>query len=632
MRFISTTRLALTLFLAVAMLVALTASAQQKGAAPGQQKTRAAAQKKNAAVQKTSPARKGEAPGKTPAALDVLPEGLFGFAVVRNLGELDAKLSALAQDLQVPAPGALMMVRTLAGIQEGLDEKGSLVVAVVPGTEEGQPPIPVLFVPVTDYKKFVAQLQPAGKDGGDATEVTIANQSFAVMKKGNYAALAPPDHAESLQKVVAAKGGSLGLPGHMTTWAAGHDAYLVVMPEAIKQGIGPVREGLQQAKAAFPADNDQLQTVAAMFDVYDKILSTIEKEITHFGVGLRLDQGTIYVNSHSAFLPNGSLAQAAGDAQPPAQRALASLSAGPYVMAFDGVIPESWFKGMAKFSAEAMRMMTPPGGEKLSEDQIKKLTEVMQESMSGVESIAFRFGALQPGKSIYAGMSAAMKVKNSKDYLTRYEKSIRAMGVVLKESKNPLFQSYQLTKGKVGGVETLQVTMDMSEMVKGFPDPNMQRMMELMVGEGGKLTAYLAPADATTVVLTYGEDALGDTLKAATKKAASFTAQQEILTTMKLLPKNSQWVAFFSPKGMVEFAQSMMAMIAPGGAVQLAPFPVTPPLGLGAQMTAEGCDTSLVVPKEMLIAIGGYARTMQQNQGGGQLPGVNGVPPNTQKR
>jgi hypothetical protein len=174
--------------------------------------------------------------------------------------------------------------------------------------------------------------------------------------------------------------------------------------------------------------------------------------------------------------------------------------------------------------------------------------------------------------------------------------------------------------------------MDMSEMMKGFPDPNMQRMMELMVGEGGKVTAYLAPADATTVVLAYGEDALGETLKAATKKAASFTAQQEIMTTMKLLPKNSQWVAFFSPKGIVEFAQSMMATIAPDGQVQLPPFPVTPPLGLGARMTAQGCDTSLVAPKELLIAIGGYAQAMQQKRGEGIQPGVNGVPPNTKKR
>ena len=625
MRYVSNTQLSLVLALAAALLVALSTSAQQQGAATGQQKTRATAQKKSTTAQKSATAQKGEAVGRTPAALAVLPEGVYGFAVVRNLGELDAKLSALAKDLQVTAPGPLMLVRTLSGIQEGLDEKGSLVVAVLPGTIEGEPPFPVLFVPVTDYKKFVAQLQPAE----NATTITIANQQFAVAQKGKYAALAPPDREESLQKVVAAKGASLGLPGHVTSWAGEHDAYLVVMPEAIKQAIGPVREGLQQAKANFPADNPQLKMVATVFEFYDNILSTVEKEITHFGLGLRLDQGTIYVNSHSAFLPNGSLAQAAGDAKQPAQRALAALTAGTYVMAFDGVIPESWLKGMSKFSAEAMQMMMPPDGEQLSDEQIKKLTEVMQESMSGVESMAFRFGTIQPGKSIYGGMSAAMKVKNSKEFLARYEKLIVEMSATLKG--NPFFESYTLTKGKVGGVETLQVSMDMSAMIKGVPDANTQRMMELMIGEGGKLTAYLAPADATTVVMTYGEDTLAETLKAATKKTASFTAQPEIMTTMKLLPKDSQWVAFFSPKGIVEFAQSMMAAIAPDEQAQLPPFPVTPPVGLGARMTTQGCDTSLVLPKELLVAIGGYAQAMQR-QGGGQQPGVNGVPPNIQER
>ncbi len=605
MRYLSTTRLSLGLALATAMLLSLTTSAQQKGAT---------AQKKSATVQKTTTAQKSNAAGKPPAALDLLPEGLFGFAVVRNLGELDAKISGLAQDLQVPAPGALMLIRTLSGIQEGLDEKGSLVVAILPAEEEQGPPVPVLFVPVSDYKKFIGQLQPADKDA-EATEVTIANQNFAVMKKGNYAALAEPRHVDQLKKAVAAKGGSLGLPGHMTTWAGDHDAYVVVMPDAIKKAIGPIREGLQQAKAAFPADNVQLQGVVAIFDVYDNMLSTIEKEITHFGLGLRIDQGTVYVNSHSSFLPNGSLAQAAGDVRQSGQGALASLPAGTYVMAFGGAIPESWIKGMTKFSAEAMRMMAPAEGDQLSDEQIEKLTKIMQESMSGMESMAFRFGPVQPGKSIYSGMSAAMKVKNSKEFLTRYERVIREMSVVLKESKNPFFQSYELKKGKVGGVETLQVTMDMSAMLKGAPDPNMQRMFELMVGEGGKLTAYLAPADATTVIMAYGEESLTETLQAANKKTASFTAQQEIATTMKLLPKDSQWVAFFSPKGMIEFAHSMMAAIAPGAPAQLPPFPVTPPVGLGARMSAQGCETSLVLPKELLAAIGGYAQAMQR-QGG----------------
>jgi hypothetical protein len=266
---------------------------------------------------------------------------------------------------------------------------------------------------------------------------------------------------------------------------------------------------------------------------------------------------------------------------------------------------------MSKFSAEAMQMMMPPDGEKLTDEQVNKLTQVMQSWMSDVESMAFRFGTVQPGKSIYGGMSAAMKVKNSKEFLARYEKNIVKMSEVLKG--NPFFESYKLAKAKVGGVETLQMTMDMSAMIKGLPDANTQRMMELMIGEGGKLTAYLAPADATTVVMTYGEDTLTETLKAAAKKTASFTSQQEIMTTMKLLPNDSQWVAFFSPKGMVEFAQSMIAP--PGAQMPLAPFPVTPPLGLGARMRAEGCDTSLVVPKDLLTAIGAYAQAMQR---GGQ--------------
>jgi hypothetical protein len=228
--------------------------------------------------------------------------------------------------------------------------------------------------------------------------------------------------------------------------------------------------------------------------------------------------------------------------------------------------------------------------------------------------MAFRFGTIQPGKSIYAGMTAAMQVDNAEEFLDRYEKSIREMSAAFKESKNPFFQSYEVAKAKVGGTEALKVTMDMSAMLKELPDPNAQQMIELMVGKGGKLTAYLGAAGKNHVIMAYGEDSFAEAIKSANKKGASFMSQPEILTTLKLLPQESQWVAFFSPQGMVEFARTMMQNIAPQQAGALPAFPATPPVGLGAKMTEQGLSTSLAIPKQVLKSAGGYAQQIQQNR------------------
>ena len=145
--------------------------------------------------------------------------------------------------------------------------------------------------------------------------------------------------------------------------------------------------------------------------------------------------------------------------------ALAMLPAGAYFMAFEGVMPESWWKGMTGFSTEMMRgMATQGGGKPLTDEEVRKLSEAMQQSMTGVKSMAMRMGVMQQGKSFYDNMAAVMKVENSREFLTRYEKSIGEMSKMFEKSKNPLFGSYKVSKGDVAGVSALQVSMDMSAM------------------------------------------------------------------------------------------------------------------------------------------------------------------------
>jgi hypothetical protein len=270
---------------------------------------------------------------------------------------------------------------------------------------------------------------------------------------------------------------------------------------------------------------------------------------------------------------------------------------------------------MAKFSGEAMRMMTPPGGEKLSDEELKKLVDTMQKSMKGIRSMAFRVGQLQPGKSIYESTSGVMKVDNAKEFISSYERMVGEMQSLFKKANNPAVGSYEISKTEIGGQPVLQVTMDMSAMLGQLPDQNSQQMMKLMFGEGGKVTAYFAPSDATTVVTAYGKEAFTEAFAAANKKGQPFAAQPEVAKTMKQLPAQSQWVMLFSPSGIVDFVSTIVQHVAPGGPGQLPPFPATPPVGFGARLTSDGCDTSLILPNEVLAAIGGYAQNVRQQLG-----------------
>ena len=151
-----------------------------------QPKKAAVAQKKSA----TGPSSKSRArpPRRRPPRINIVPEGALGIAVIRNLGELDEKLNALAKGLQIPAPPALMTLRQLIGIGEGLDEKGA-VGARHHATGGGR------RTPAADHvctgdrlRKIHRTLQPADAKAAQ-TEVTIAGRPHSVMKKGNYAVL-----------------------------------------------------------------------------------------------------------------------------------------------------------------------------------------------------------------------------------------------------------------------------------------------------------------------------------------------------------------------------------------------------------------------------------------------------------
>jgi hypothetical protein len=511
-----------------------------------------------------------------------------------------------------------MTLRQLAGVREGLDEKGAVLLTVLPGKENG--PMPLLFIPVTDYAKFIAQFKP-GDATGEVVEFNIGRAEFAATKKGSYAVLTEPRQRDRLKEAAAEKTGSLGLAAALISWIGKHDAYFVAMPDGIKQAVKPIRNGLEEAKRSFPADNEQLKNVAAVFEIYDQILAGIEKEVTHFGVGLRIDDGTIYINSQSTFVPGGSLARAAADVKAPAERGLALVPSGQYLLAFDGVFPESWFKGLGRLSAQFMGIMSAQSGKELSDEDLKRMTEAMENSMRGIQSMAFRMGILRPDRSLYDSMSGVLQVEDARQYVANYEKTAREMSKLFDNAGHPVFKSYKVAKADVDGVAALELAMDMSGMLDAAGDPMQRKMMEMMFGPGGKLTAYIAPADADTVAMAYSKEALRATLDSVKNKGEALAADEDIQRTLKLLPGDAQWIGFLSPKGVVDSGKTIVQQVAPGIPGQLPPFPDTPPVGFGARMTAEGLETSLVIPKDVLAGIGAYSQTMRQNFGPPPQPG-----------
>lgn len=138
-------------------------------------------------------------------ALKVVPAKAAGFVIVSNLGEFSAKVESLAKRIGMPLPFSLLeKLKSETGIDQGLNGKGAVMVVMLLA-QDGFHPLPLIYVPVTDYAQFLKGLNGTA-DGAIATvKVHNGTQEMIVGQKGSFAVLAKPEHREDLKDALQGK-------------------------------------------------------------------------------------------------------------------------------------------------------------------------------------------------------------------------------------------------------------------------------------------------------------------------------------------------------------------------------------------------------------------------------------------
>jgi len=234
----------------------------------------------------------------------VIPNDALGFVVVNDLAASNEKIAKLAKLMELPAPNVLQLMKLSAKITKGLDEKGSVALAALPGGE-GSVPKPVIFIPTNDYKALIEQLEPDDATA-DVTKIKLADESAVVGKKGNFAVLMQPSDDESLKKVLASKKSVADEIVPLKNYLAGADLAAVATPGGIKLAQKEILKGLAQAKADFAEAGEGMEMAASAIGVYETMFKALGDEVTHVVVALRVqDDGTVHVGSQSLFRPGG---------------------------------------------------------------------------------------------------------------------------------------------------------------------------------------------------------------------------------------------------------------------------------------------------------------------------------------
>ena len=141
--------------------------------------------------------------GNAPAAEDILrlvPDSALGLVVVNRPAAADAKLQALGHRCSFPCRArGLCSSCTPACRRAGTRAGPWPCWSCLPRAPAARPAI--LLAPVTDYRKFVAQLS-AEDAAQPVTKVKLSHAPFWVRNIAGYAALADESHREALEKTL----------------------------------------------------------------------------------------------------------------------------------------------------------------------------------------------------------------------------------------------------------------------------------------------------------------------------------------------------------------------------------------------------------------------------------------------
>ena len=541
----------------------------------------------------------------------VIPDNALGFAVVNRVGDTQGKIAKLADSLQLPEKIKAATTRMNVAALKGVDKDGSFAVAAIVDSETPGAPVAVWFVPTTDYQAAIGQLQPEDAEAKIA-KVTMGNNPCVVGKKGAYAVLTAAGDASVLEQVLDSTDSVAASTKRLRRWAARKDAYAVATPGGIKMAQQAILAGLAMGKAKIAEQGgEQAEMTLRGIELYEELFKAVDGEVAYCAIGVQINEdGDVHILGRSLLAPDGTLAKLSKTAGEAPADSLAGLPQGPFVFAGGGPYPASWAKELTGFYVNMMKMYMGMGA--IPEDQAKKFAELTEESMKGLRSMGLMMGTVEPGESLYSNMIATIDTDDAQKYMATYGRVVGEMGEIFKKADNPLM-TFEAEDIEIDGIKALKMSMDMSFMFgeQEMP-PEAKKMIETMIGAGGKLDMYAAAADDNTVIITYvSKERLIQTLKAVREGRPQFSEEPNVAKTAGMLLPGAQWTGFWSPEGTLKLAAAVVATVAPDAPIDIPEFPSPAPIGFAVKMSPGVVDTDMVIPADILNAIPEFVKAIK---------------------
>jgi hypothetical protein len=536
--------------------------------------------------------------------VQLVPRDSLGFVLINHPGGTSARIGRLANNLGLPLPpgGPLDLLRAKLGVGNSLDQKGIALLAALPG--RGPAPAPVLFLPVHDYREFLTEIKAQEGDDGLAQAQMEGGRPLVIGAKGAHAVLAFGEDRALLKKILAAKEGAAGL-SPLIPFLSANDASGLVTPQGLKATAvllqGMIWEARQKQADAAP---EAAQLLKGYYDFGESFVKSVESNVVVVAGGLKLDQaGGAQVRVRALFKKGGEFARAAEDFKGIQGGPLAGLPDLPFAFAAGGVFPEKLWNGLSDLYWELFKtVFTDVPAEKL-----RKVRDAAFDSLRAVHGMGFMVSTDKGGGGLVGTLIGVAHVTDAPGYLENSAKAIEGMQDLFKEAQTPFPLKYETKKTKVVGAAALEVTMQMP----GFDEApeEMKKMMEALMGPGGKMIYTMVAVNEHTVLMRYTPaTGLKGIVKSA--KGKGLAAAPEIVQAISRLPAGVQWAAFLSPFGMAEDVNQFWAPFR--GGQKVTAVARSAPVALGVKLAPAGLEIQVMASAEALQALGQLGRDLNK--------------------
>ncbi len=536
-------------------------------------------------------------------ALKSVPAEAWASLTIRNVGELDNKLMALSQRLNVPVPmSPLEMLKGMLQLS-GVNNDAGVAVVMMPMLNPTDPNSAFgILVPCSDYAAMTANMAPEEPVGGVSRCMLMGAEESYIAQHGNYAILSPS--AAGVQAILAAKSNptaDTGWSKHQLGRFEQDDVTLNINLKAIV--ASPMVQGMLPMLAASGSFNPQ--------DLNDLDSATVALRIGDNGINL----GLYYQVAEGS--PSANIL---GSVNPTSDSLLGGLPGGDYLFAA-GLHGSK--QAFAKYSEVYGAILgNPMMAMNLGADPAK-MQEVGAKAaalVADVRDVSFSVSALPEGSDGLMGMTKVITFENDA------KGKCAKMGEIVSSILGGMFQGeeaqeamkhikYQSDAENLGGISVDQLAVAIDKM-EGVSEKDYNEMKSIFGPEG--LLVRMAAIDDKRVAVTFGggKNFMENVAGLVQGGDAPLGSNEGIKKVASLLPKSRSFEGYFSLDNTMKFAT------AASKAVNETPPPPMPPVEVpvgvvGAPIGSTGFQIDVAVPMEMVVAGKDFAMSMQ---GGGPPP------------